>query len=335
MDKGESIVQFRWWWNNIGNAFIDLGTNYVLNFIGKNKKWTIYQVSSSLLNLVLVQNMFSRKLSKKIPLRVRRKIPVRLRRAKIFRAGTGRETLPLAKDHLTILKYIDAKYYVFSGMLLDRYILNIIREEIITASKRGKIVLLGVGGEDYESDERFVREFLRKIKPYVMVTRDKIAYDLFGKIAEYAYNGIDMAFYVSKLYNPPKINEKYITFCFDKLPEPSINTQLKIIRLHHSLRPDLDRTVLKKYSSEENIFISDNPFDYLTLYSNAIETHSDRVHACVASLAYGVPCRIYYKSARSKLFYQLGLNPDDKMEIEKRALEEKLSTQLKFLNQVL
>ena len=38
------------------------------------------------------------------------------------------------------------------------------------------------------------------------------------------------------------------------------------------------------------------------LYSNAKEVHSDRVHACVAALAYGIPARFYYDTPRAGLF---------------------------------
>ena len=51
-----------------------------------------------------------------------------------------------------------------------------------------------------------------------------------------------------------------------------------------------------------NILISDCLEDYLFLYSNAKEVHSDKVHACVAAFAYGTPARLYYDTPRAKLF---------------------------------
>ena len=48
--------------------------------------------------------------------------------------------------------------------------------------------------------------------------------------------------------------------------------------------------------------MSDCINDYLFLYANAKEVHTDRVHACVAALAYGNPAKLYYRTRRAYLF---------------------------------
>ena len=52
---------------------------------------------------------------------------------------------------------------------------------------------------------------------------------------------------------------------------------------------------------------SDEPFTYLTVYAGSSLTITDRVHACVATLAYGNPAILYKHSPRGQLFDRLGL----------------------------
>jgi hypothetical protein len=48
--------------------------------------------------------------------------------------------------------------------------------------------------------------------------------------------------------------------------------------------------------------MSDNVRDYLFLYKNAVETHSDRIHACVPALSYGNEARFWFDTPRAALF---------------------------------
>ena len=72
--------------------------------------------------------------------------------------------------------------------------------------------------------------------------------------------------------------------------------------------------------------ISDIPEDYLNLYANAYATYSDRVHACIATLAFGNYARLYSQTPRAYLFERLGLGTikrnilrldEDKIKLEK------------------
>jgi hypothetical protein len=58
---------------------------------------------------------------------------------------------------------------------------------------------------------------------------------------------------------------------------------------------------------QPDTMISDLPSDYLMLYSQAREVHSDRVHACIATLAYGGKARYYHRGEpRMRMFERLG-----------------------------
>jgi hypothetical protein len=76
----------------------------------------------------------------------------------------------------------------------------------------------------------------------------------------------------------------------------------KVLYTHHDLWGHLPPA----YIAKPGTLVSDVPEDYLTLYSQVTETHSDRVHACVASMAYGNKARLYSKTPRKALFAKVG-----------------------------
>jgi len=86
--------------------------------------------------------------------------------------------------------------------------------------------------------------------------------------------------------------------------------------------------------SKPNTVISEVPEDYLNIYANAKATHSDRVHACVASLVYGTPARLY---ARAALFDRVGLAAitEQLVELDFAKLEEAKEDQVAFLRKAL
>jgi hypothetical protein len=55
-------------------------------------------------------------------------------------------------------------------------------------------------------------------------------------------------------------------------------------------------------------FTWDLPDPYLALYAHAALVLSDRVHACVAALAYGRPAMLFSKSPRALILERVGAN---------------------------
>jgi hypothetical protein len=76
----------------------------------------------------------------------------------------------------------------------------------------------------------------------------------------------------------------------------------KIIRTEHRFNPTLIRKTYKGSSS----FSSDIPQSYLDLYANCAATFSNRVHACVASMAYGNEAMLFSHTPRARLLERVG-----------------------------
>ncbi|QNB47100.1 hypothetical protein BR63_12755 [Thermanaerosceptrum fracticalcis] len=123
--------------------------------------------------------------------------------------------------------------------------------------------------------------------------------------------------------------QAYIGHLLDirKLPE-QIGEYL-VIRPEHRFNPHITWKVYK----HPNAIASDEPFTYFTVYANTTLTLSDRVHACVATLAYGKPAMLFTPSPRSYLFDRLGLTDIRKKPVllNKDYLEEEKKKQLEFL----
>lgn len=76
-----------------------------------------------------------------------------------------------------------------------------------------------------------------------------------------------------------------------------------VLRPEHRFNPH----VTWKIYQRPNAIASDEPFTYFNVYANASLTLADRVHACVATLAYGKPAMLFTPSPRAVLFDRLGL----------------------------
>lgn len=77
-----------------------------------------------------------------------------------------------------------------------------------------------------------------------------------------------------------------------------------ILRPEHRFNPHVTWKIYKQI----NAVASDEPFTYFNVYAHTVLTLSDRVHACVATLAYGNPAMLFTPSLRSALFDRLGLS---------------------------
>jgi hypothetical protein len=104
-----------------------------------------------------------------------------------------------------------------------------------------------------------------------------------------------------------------------------------IIRPEHRFNPH----VTWKIYRQPNAVASDEPWTYFTIYSQTQLTLSDRVHACVATLAYGKPAMLFTPSPRSYLFDRLGLSDIRKrpVTLDANYLRTEKAAQLTFLRQ--
>jgi hypothetical protein len=115
---------------------------------------------------------------------------------------------------------------------------------------------------------------------------------------------------------------------------PEHISNFRVIRTKHRT----DSMSRREAFSKRNMFLSDIPYTYLNIYANTKATFSNRVHACVATLAFGNPAMYFSRNPRSHLFDRF----DDLSEITKRPvsipkniLRREKARQLAFLKGVL
>ncbi len=97
-------------------------------------------------------------------------------------------------------------------------------------SKGTKLVILGAAAMKYDAENvKRYRKFLEKYPPYLMTTRDTDTYEMLGGLAQYAYDGIDFAFFTPDFYQLGGLTNlpPYVAINFDKVPEPSIKIYRK------------------------------------------------------------------------------------------------------------
>lgn len=94
----------------------------------------------------------------------------------------------------------------------------------------------------------------------------------------------------------------YLAHLLDKRKMPNSFAGHAIVRPEHRSNPFVGWKVFKR----PNAMVSDEPYSYLALYAQSSGTFSDRVHACVATLAYGGDAMLFSHSPRGSLFKAVG-----------------------------
>jgi hypothetical protein len=105
--------------------------------------------------------------------------------------------------------------------------------------------------------------------------------------------------------------------------------RFRVIRPEHRYNPHVS---WKIYRWPDGI-VSDEPFSYCAIYASAALTLSDRVHACVATLAYEKPAMLFNPSPRSHLFDRMGLGEIRKnpVTLPAHVRDEMLFEEIEFL----
>lgn len=94
----------------------------------------------------------------------------------------------------------------------------------------------------------------------------------------------------------------YIGALLDFRRLPKNIGEYTVVRPDHRYTPHMTWKIYQ----QPNAIVSDEPFTYFNLYANTSLTLSDRVHACVMSLAYGNKAMLFSKSPRSAIFERVG-----------------------------
>ena len=145
--------------------------------------------------------------------------------------------------------------------------------------------------------------------------------------------------------NLPKVEttiDPYVVLNFD-IPKHNVYkrelehkfSRLNIVYTDHKPYPYIKVSKLAK----KNIMCSDYPLDYLFLYRNVTETHSDRVHACIPTLSFGNKAQLYSDSPRIALFENVGIDVEEMKKHPVSLNPEKLKVmqdkQIEFLKEIL
>ena len=308
------------WITNIGNAFIDLAsmaclrkatTNADVQLTSVLHRWIFYHVSRGLGGFLLKQSG---------------------------------ET----KNVFNLQNYADIDYIVQCGACLSKHWFQLHGDILFELSRKGvKVIINGGGiaeGAYPEEEIERTRKCLRKLKPYIFISRDRKTFESFEDLAEFSYDGIDCSFWVNDAYTPLRLDmPKFIVLNFDKHPEPkNLNFNKKVIvRTHHSFWHNFPIgqyfRMKKNYYDRKNTLISELPYDYLNLYANTSVTYSDRVHACVATLSYGNPARLFGSPSRVVLFEKIGASKITEKIIKPNLnkIEKEKQKQTDFLSRIL
>lgn len=236
--------------------------------------------------------------------------------------GTGKSVGKQPGNHARIVDLLDADLAIIPGGIL-RPGIDQFMDTFRTLRDNGiPILLLGAGGngsDKYSNIRSQLLERLEEINVQAIITRDHLAYDALSDDVDYIYDGIDCGFYLKEWYTPPPATKEFSTISFDKSDIPDIDTDEKQIYPIHTPfnkpfwslhRQAYDRfrsgyggaSIRKELLEKEQLFLSDNIREYLFLYANTNVTHSDRIHSCVPTLAYGGSARLYTEDLRRHIF---------------------------------
>lgn len=271
--------------NNIGNGFIDLGAEAALmKALPLNAE--LFKVSSNANFAATMGQMF---MLKENPIINWLWVHTMQRAAKKLHDRSYKTVK--TQNIFSMASMVKCDYFIIPGCVLTVPFFTIYGDLIKRKAEQGsKIIFLGASGNFYtEYEVKFVSEYLRKLRPYAIMTRDILAYKYYANFTKNSYNGIDNVFFVN-LLNLPQIDTDLTPYVVLNIEEPKhyrIKEELKNIfkekNIVYSYHKPFPYTKVSKLV-KNGVIVSDNPMDYLLLYRNASEVYSDRVHACIPLL---------------------------------------------------
>ena len=231
-----------------------------------------------------------------------------------------------------VIPNLDCDLFVFCGPSFNKFLPLVYRETFeLLKSKNKKIAFLSVGASEYtETEAEFVIDFLSRYPVEFITTRDKSTYELYkNRMQSHIHDGICTSMYLNECNPVANINGKFYVFNFSYFSEPIINyvagEYLHQKRGFRSFQQEFLGTKIirtcssaaKPFSSliynRPNLYWSDLPDGYLSIYKSANIVFSDRVHSCCAALSLGGTAMYFKLSSRSsdgrnRLFDKLGVS---------------------------
>lgn len=322
--------------NNIGNGFIDLGAEAALmKALPLNAE--LFKVSSNANFAATMGQMF---MLKENPIINWLWVHTMQRAAKKLHDRSYKTVK--TQNIFSMASMVKCDYFIIPGCVLTVPFFTIYGDLIKRKAEQGsKIIFLGASGNFYtEYEVKFVSEYLRKLRPYAIMTRDSLAYKYYANFTKNSYNGIDNVFFVN-LLNLPQIDTDLTPYVVLNIEEPKhyrIKEELKNIfkekNIVYSYHKPFPYTKVSKLV-KNGVIVSDNPMDYLLLYRNASEVYSDRVHACIPTLAFGNKARLFSNSPRIALFENAKISDVRERLVSIEGLKEMQDKQIAFLASLL
>lgn len=325
------------YFNNIGNGFIDLGAEATLKQ-ALPENYNLIKVSQCANFAASMSTSFS---LKENPVINWLWIHTMQKFAKKLHDRSYKMINSL--NVISVPKIIKFDYLIIPGCVLTVPFFTIYGSLLQEKTAQGcKLIFLGASGNFYTDYEaKIVSEYLKKLKPLAIITRDTVAYEKYAKYAKYDYNGIDNAFFLN-LLDLPNVDTNPDNYVVVNLEEPKhrkIKTEL--IKKLVGQRKNIICTNHKPYpyskvskAVKDNIIISDYPLDYLILYKNASKVYSDRVHACISTLSFGNEAVLYSDTPRKTLFNNVGIEKIDALPMNIQNLQELQNSQIRFLKKI-
>lgn len=321
--------------NNIGNGFIDLGAEAALmKALPLNAE--LFKVSSNANFAATMGQMF---MLKENPIINWLWVHTMQRAAKKLHDRSYKTVK--TQNIFSMASMVKCDYFIIPGCVLTVPFFTIYGDLIKRKAEQGsKIIFLGASGNFYtEYEVKFVSEYLRKLRPYAIMTRDSLAYKYYANFTKNSYNGIDNVFFVN-LLNLPQIDTDLTPYVVLNIEEPKhyrIKEELKNIfkekNIVYSYHKPFPYTKVSKLV-KNGVIVSDNPMDYLLLYRNASEVYSDRVHACIPTLAFGNKARLF-SNPRIALFENAKIPDVRERLVSIEGLKEMQDKQIAFLASLL
>lgn len=299
------------WFTNVGEAFIDIGGMELVRQIFPEHSLACFSAMSNY--YVKAVEQFER-------IRIKDRLKQNKKSSAI---AVGR-----------VDSYLDADWVILPGMLATKEFLQASSKRMVDELKeRGcKLIFIGLGGLEYNSEEVYAfSKYLEKIRPELIVTRDKNTFENYKNVAE-CISGLDCAFWTVDTFDPRGFqNSNYDIVAFNRTKEPIEFSKWK----RPVIRPWHMQYSYRRENYCKNILISDTPYDYLTAYANANRVYTDLVHATIISLMYGKSVKYWYFDKRSYAFDALdGIVTDSKgfLSVDEKKLtdqKEKIQQQIK------
>lgn len=337
-----------YWSTNIGNAFFNLGAEYVLKQVFGDENVHMLFDQTAYLN-------------------------------------RGKKNVPQAIDYLA---HLNVDYVVLLGPVLTKHFLKVWQKTLDALKARGigyMILSAGMMKQDPAAIEA-IKAYFAENPPYAVTTRDRDTYEEFKAHVPRIYDGICFAFFVPERVKPVSTDlGPTVAVNFDKIDEPYIfvdedrkadvafdfaghrmgmkfkglfaRVGLKtdrftdalvylasplprgkrpeklgpytVIRTDHRFSPMFRRKAFRYANS----FCADVPQTYANIYAEAALTLSDRVHACAIALAYGNAAYLFAKTGRSALLKRVGAEgiEDHPVTIDLQKLQEEKQKLIAFL----